>query len=143
LFILDTKIKSNKKKILKTSLIYLVLSLSAIIINYVYGLFGHGVHSSYMTWMFLYPLLGGAVLYLLIFLLVSEITGFVAYRMFYNIYNSGIATLTIGSLLKGIFDIAGTSSVYIAVFYAIGELFVAIGLVMLLVLAVNLKKSQV
>lgn len=143
MFILDTKIKSNKKKILKTSLIYLVLSLSAIIINYVYGLFGHGVHSSYMTWMFLYPLLGGAVLYLLIFLLVSEITGFVAYRMFYNIYNSGIATLTIGSLLKGIFDIAGTSSVYIAVFYAIGELFVAIGLVMLLVLAVNLKKSQV
>ncbi|MBC3888386.1 hypothetical protein GH810_08695 [Acetobacterium paludosum] len=142
MFILDTKIKNHKKKILKTSLIYLVLSLSAIIINYVYGLFGHGVHSSYMTWMFLYPLLGGAILYLLIFLLVPDIARIVEYRMFYNIYNSGIATLTIGSLLKGIFDIAGTSSVYIAVFYAIGELFVAVGLVMLLILAVNLKKSQ-
>jgi len=142
LFILDTEIKSHKKKIMKTALVYLALSLIAIIINYVYGLFGHGVHSASMTWMFLYPLLGGAVLYLLIFLLVPDIARFVAYRMFYNIYNSGIATLSLGSFLKGIFDIAGTSSVYIAVFYAIGELFVALGLVMLLVLAVNLKKSQ-
>lgn len=142
MFILDTEIKSHKKKIMKTALVYLALSLIAIIINYVYGLFGHGVHSASMTWMFLYPLLGGAVLYLLIFLLVPDIARFVAYRMFYNIYNSGIATLSLGSFLKGIFDIAGTSSVYIAVFYAIGELFVALGLVMLLVLAVNLKKSQ-
>ncbi len=142
MFILDTKIKSHKKKIMKTALVYLALSLIAIVINDVYGLFGHGVHSASMTWMFLYPLLGGAVLYLLIFLLVPDIARFVAYRMFYNIYNSGIATLSLGSFLKGIFDIAGTSSVYIAVFYAIGELFVALGLVMLLVLAVNLKKSQ-
>ncbi|MBC3796358.1 hypothetical protein [Acetobacterium tundrae] len=127
---------------MKTALVYLALSLIAIVINDVYGLFGHGVHSASMTWMFLYPLLGGAVLYLLIFLLVPDIARFVAYRMFYNIYNSGIATLSLGSFLKGIFDIAGTSSVYIAVFYAIGELFVALGLVMLLVLAVNLKKSQ-
>lgn len=82
------------------------------------------------------------MLYFLIFLLVPDISRFVAYRIFYNIYNSGIATLSLGSFLKGIFDIAGTSSTYIAVFYAIGELLVAVGVVMLLVLAVNRKKSQ-
>ena len=112
-----------------------------IVINKVYGDFGHGVHSAVMTWMFLYPLLGGVLLFLLMDrLLPDTTTRFSGYRLFYNSYNSGIAVLTTGSFLKGIFDIAGTNSSYIALFYAVGWLFIVLGLTVLLALILKGRK---
>ncbi|MCX5999452.1 MAG: hypothetical protein NTU41_07625 [Chloroflexi bacterium] len=50
-------------------------------------------------------------------------------RFVTNVYSSGIATLTVGSLLRGIFDIAGTSSPYQPVFVVAGVLMVLVGAV--------------
>ena len=58
-----------------------------------------------MTLMFLYPLVGGAAIYLVFGLIFKKID-YKSLRIYFNIYNSGIATLTIGSLLKGIIVIA-------------------------------------
>lgn len=102
-----------------------------IFINYGYGIFGHGVSSAAMTWMFLYPLLGGVLLFFLISAFTPEITGMKGYRLFFNTYNSGIAALTSGSFLKGVLEIAGTSSLYILIFYGTGALFLGTGLVLL------------
>lgn len=140
--ILDIKRTSQKKQIRKTIWIYLILSILMIVINKVYAIFGHGVNSSAMTWMFLYPLLGGVLLFfLMVRLLPDRITQFSGYRLFYNSYNSGIATLTLGSFLKGVFDIAGTNSSYIALFYMIGWLFIAFGLSVLIRLILNSRKT--
>ena len=129
LFISGIKIKSNSKKIRKTIAAYLLLALVAMGVNLIYGYFGHGVHSAAMTWMFLYPLLGGALGYFLIDRFSPLITRFVAYRIGYNSYNSGIGALTVGSFLKGILEIAGTNSPYLLIFTIIGWVAIALGLI--------------
>lgn len=141
LFTSDIKLKSQRWQIRKTIIVYLLLSLLMIVINYVYGIFGHGVSSPAMTWMFLYPLLGGALLFLLIDRLTPGITRYAGYRVFVNAYHSGIATLTLGLFLKGILDIAGTSSPYIVFFYGTGWLFVGVGLILLFKLIAKYRRN--
>lgn len=142
LSILDIN-KTNEKRqrwqIKKTIFVYLALSFAAIAVDNIYAIFGHGVRSSAMTWMFLYPLIGGALLYFLILLLIPWINRFAGYRLFYNTYNSGIALLTVGSFLKGILNIAGSSSPYTGLFQTVGWLFISCGLILLTALAANRK----
>jgi hypothetical protein len=123
------KPKKQNWQLKKTVLVYYVLAATAIAVNYIYAIFGHGVHAPAMTWMFLYPLIGGALVYFLIAKLIPAVSNVTGYRLFYNLYNSGIATLTVASLLKGILDIAGTNSVYTGVFYVGGIILVVAGLV--------------
>lgn len=141
--ILDTREKSKKYNYKKTVIVYLAISVFAVVFNRVYAIFGHGVSSDAMTWMFLYPLIGGCVFYLLIGLLFPVVNRFSGYRTAYNSYNSGIAVLTVGSLLKGIMDIAGTSSSYLKVYTMAGYALIAVGLAVLIVLAVNQGKVSV
>ncbi|WP_303870929.1 hypothetical protein [Acetobacterium wieringae] len=129
MFISGIKLQNNSKKLGKTIAVYLLMTVLAIAVNLIYGLFGHGVHSAAMTGMFLYPLLGGALGYLLIDRYMVFITRFVVYRIGYNSFNSGLAALTVGSFLKGILEIAGTNSPYLIIFFFLGWVAVGIGLV--------------
>ena len=129
--ILGIDIKNKNWQLRKTILLYIVLSLAAIAVDNIYAIFGHGVSSATMTWMFLYPLIGGALIYFLIERLIPGVSKAAGYRVFYNLYNSGIAALFAGSFLKGILDIAGTSSSYTVIFNVIGWLFAAVGLILL------------
>jgi hypothetical protein len=140
LYTSDTSIKAPKKHIRKTVGVFAGISALAAAVNFIYGIFGHGVHSGYMTWMFLYPLLGGALLYSLICIAAPGIIRLPQYRIFYNLYNSGIATLTLGSFLKGILFIAGTDSAYTAYFDAAGWAMAAAGIAFLLSLALRYRK---
>lgn len=124
--------KSKTWQLRKTVLVYLVLSVTAIAVDNIYALFGHGVRSAYMSWMFLYPMLGGALIYFLIEKLAPKAGRAAGYRLFYNVYNSGIAVLTAGSFLNGILEIAGTTSAYTAVFFITGCLFVGAGIMLFL-----------
>lgn len=131
--ILDINKKKNEFSLKKTVVVYLILSFAAIAIDNIYALFGHGVSSAAMSWMFLYPFVGGTLVYTLVALLAPAVSRAEGFRLSANIYNSGIATLTIGSFLKGILDIAGTASSYTIVFYAAGVIFTIAGLVIFLI----------
>lgn len=126
----------------KTVIIYIFYSLTAILVNEIYALFGHGVHSPAMTYMFLYPLIGGCLIYGVIGLLIPKGNQLPGYRLFYNIYNSGIATLTVGSFLKGILEIAGTSSGYVGLFYTIGALFIAVAAIVFIVIVMRARGKE-
>ena len=115
-------ISDIRKKFFKTIVIFSIMTIFTFIFDKVYGIFGHGVTSPYMTYMFLYPLLGGALFYGIIMLLIPSIVNKKRYRFFYNIYNSGIAVLTVGSFLRGIMEIAGTSSTYLMAYTLVGWL---------------------
>lgn len=130
--------KKQSKHFRKTILTYLVLSLFAIVINKVYGIFGHGVSSPAMTWMFLYPLIGGVLFYFLIYGFAKKIINFNGYRLFFNIYNSGIAALIFGSFLKGVMDIAGADSIYLVFYYVVGGLFIIVGLILMFIMVIHL-----
>ena len=111
----------------RTVITYLIVSVLCVVIDKIYALFGHGVYSASMSLMFLYPLLGGVLPFFTVWLLLRQTEGMPYYRLIYNCYNSGLATLTIGSLLNGVFEIAGTSSPYMIVFYVCGWTMLAAG----------------
>jgi len=95
--------------------VYFAVSILCIVITNVYALYGHGVRSGSMDFMFLYPFLGGTVIFLLTAFWASrppERAGKIS-RAGYNLYNSGIAALTSSAMLTGIMEIAGTGSQWI------------------------------
>ncbi len=126
---ISVNVAKRNRQPLKTALIYLVVSAFCFLVDKVYALYGHGVTSPAMTFLFLYPLLGGALVFLLLWFVQPWAAAVPRYRAAYNLYNSGIATLAAGSLLKGIFEIAGTSSPYTVLFYIVGGLLIAAGVI--------------
>jgi len=111
----------NTKKTVK---IYMFTTLFCIAFNYIYSLFGHGVSSPFMSYAFVFSLVLGVV-------------GFMVFgrlnlndRIAFNLYNAGIATLTVGSILRGIIDIAGADGAYPVYYFFVGTLFVFIAGIM-------------
>lgn len=128
----------TNNKIVKIISSYIIASISAVIFDRIYSLFSHGVSSAYMTFMFLYPLVGGALVYCLIYFFQKNLK-FENLRLSFNFYNSGIAILTIGSLLEGILQIAGTSSDYTIYYFIFGFL---ISLISFSVITIKLTKNK-
>ena len=109
---------------MKKTLSYLFLSLFVLLFGQIYEHFSHGVYSNYMLFAFLFPLLGLFLPNLLLRLLPKKdvakserctwsmersstsLTG----EKNFSFWKWGIATLTVGSLYKGILEIYGTSS---------------------------------
>ena len=113
------------------ALFYLAVSLLCVICGLViHGLvhawYGVSNRSDYLTFGFAYPLVGGAAVYLLIGAVrKAQVPG----PLVTGVYYSGIATLTVGSMLRGTLDVAGKSSTYLPVFVVAGTLMVTIGAV--------------
>ena len=88
------------------------------ILSFIYEKNAHQVYSDYMIWAFLYPLLGGVLVSLLVWdlKLRKRIP-----PLSICFYRAAILTATIGSLMKGAFDIYGTvlSKVVIYVYLTI------------------------
>jgi len=139
LYILD--INENKKNIkkhfIKTISSFVVISIFCFVLDKIYAIFGHGVKSDYMRYMFLYPIIGGAVLYMLIALFIPKLKCIKGYRIFYNCYNSGIAILTVGSLYIGILEIAGTNSSFSSLFEISGIIVVSSSLLFIVIVLIT------
>jgi hypothetical protein len=104
---------------------YLGAAVGCVILTLVYGLFGHGVRSWAMDLMWIFPLAGGTTMW-----------GFSRmhpayqgmFRFGANLFNSGIATLSVHGLLAGILEIAGSDSPYLSWFLVVGVVLSAVGL---------------
>lgn len=107
-------------KLLRSAGVYALWAAGAVVFDRIYALFSHGVASASMSLMFLYPLLGGALPALLLACLRPEIASARRWRLLYNVTGSGLAILTVGSLLRGILEIAGTGSAYLLFFTLAG-----------------------
>jgi len=115
LFISD--IDTQKKYILKTGFNYLLVSLFCLLLGAVYEHFSHEVYSYYMIYAFAFPLAGGTLPMYAIALgkLISP------KRLTLNLYNAGIAALTVGSIFKGVLDIYGTTNNLLFVYWVLGS----------------------
>ena len=91
---------------LKAARRYLVAALGCAAFALIYAQFSHGVYSPFMTFMFVIPLVGGACTALACH--VAHVRDFP--RASRQAWALALASLTIASCLKGIFDIAGTAS---------------------------------
>lgn len=103
--ILFTLERNNKIRIIR----YGCITLFCLVVFLVYNIFSHGVYSNYMTFLFAWPLMLGLV--------PSTLIAFIPAlqepsHLTKAIYHAGLASVTVSSLLRGIFDIAGTASSY-------------------------------
>ena len=101
--------------------IYGFTTIFCIAFNYIYSLFSHGVSSPFMSYAFVFSLVLGVVGFLVFGKLNLD------NRIAFNLYNAGIATLTVGSILRGVIDIAGADTTYPVYYFFVGTVFVAIG----------------
>ena len=102
-------------------------SLFCLVFYLVYNIFSHGVHSPFMTFLFAWPLVL-EVLPTGLCLMIRALPGpSVLSSLFWN---TGTALVTVSSLLRGIFDIAGNSSDQQIYMMIAGFAFLAAGLIL-------------
>lgn len=116
----------NQKQNFKAVRVYFIITLFCVIFGIIYEHFSHGVYSVFMIFMFLIPLLGGILPFA-----VLALMKIVPYpdRVSFNLWNSGVATLTVGSCVKGVLDIYGTTSDFVIFYPTVGFLFILAGIV--------------
>ena len=127
LFILESNV--NRKELTRTCLISALISLFCFVFYLVYNHFSHGVHSPYMTFLFAWPLVLLTIPSLACLMLWSVPGPSVLSSLFWK---TGTAAVTVSSLLRGIFDIAGNSSVYQVILMAAGLFFLVVGFILYL-----------
>ena len=103
-----TLFTSDTKKYVKIGLIYLLCSIFLALFGAVYEHFSFGVYSYFMLYAFAFPLVGG-VLPALGLSLWGQNKSPRAVAVW--LYRAGIATFSVGSIIRGVLDIYGTENV--------------------------------
>jgi len=112
---------------------YLLASIVIAAAAAVYGLFSHGVYSYYMTYAFMIPLLGGALPHLIAAMKrAEEQAGASDIPAAKDTQLAFVATLTAGSLLKGVLDIYGTTNRLLIAYPVMAVLILAAALTVLI-----------
>ena len=108
------------RKCMKTTLVYLGVTVFCVVFCLIYEYFSFGEHSDTMRLMFLAPMVGGAMPFLI---LAMRRKAWSLSRAAYNLWNSGIAVLVSGCLVKGIIEVSGRVSDYDMFYWVGGVLF--------------------
>ncbi|MBF0779030.1 hypothetical protein [Streptococcus cuniculi] len=122
---------SSVKRIKKISLTYLSLILFLFLFSRIYESLSYGEVSFFMHYLFAVPLIGGSLL-LLAFYLFPQLS-----RLSFNLWNSGVAVLTAGFLLRGIINLSGRSTTLDLPYWYIGGC-----LLLLTILSLFLSKTK-
>ncbi|MBO7519777.1 MAG: hypothetical protein J6T73_03275 [Clostridia bacterium] len=104
-------------KFLKTSFIYLCVSLFLILFGAIYEYYSHGVYSYFMIYAFCLPLVFGALTYFVRALLSNQNKQLDASDF---LYCGAITAFTAGSIMKGVLDIFGTTNANMKVYPVFG-----------------------
>jgi len=115
-------LSTSAKKIAKR---YAIAALGCAAFALIYAQFSHGVHSPFMTFMFAIPLVGGAAI-----AVGSSIAHVDLPRGTRQAWALAIASLTVASCLRGVFDIAGTASPLLVVYLIAAVVFAVSGVVL-------------
>ena len=104
-------------------MVYLILSIFLFIFSRVYVSLSYGEVSIFMNTLSLVPLIGGGLLVGLLYLQPA------LSRISFNLWNSGVAVLTAGFLLRGIINLSGRSTTLDWPYWLIGAGFLGLALV--------------
>ena len=106
---------------------WLLATAGTVFFAAVYECFSHQVYSRAMILAFLYPLLGGFIPATLLMLAKAKLQPGEWTR---SLWDAGIASLTLGSLFRGVLEIYGTTSRLSAVLPVLGWTLLALGLLL-------------
>lgn len=104
-------------------MVYLIISIFFFLFSRIYVSLSYGEYSFFMNTLSLVPLIGGGLLVGL--LLVQPNLS----RVSFNLWNSGVAILTAGFLLRGIINLSGRSTTLDWPYWLIGAGFLGLALV--------------
>ena len=113
------------RTLIQTRNSFLFAAVGVAIFSAIYELFSHQVYSNFLVFAFLFPLLGGFAPYSLLLRNPRlQRPGILARCL----YNSGLSTLTAGSIFQGILEIYGTTNHLSILYWAVGFALLALGL---------------
>ena len=114
------------KELKKQGVNYIIATLSCILFALIYEFFSHEVYSGFMIFAFAIPLIFGvAVSFVMYFIKPKKVPK----KIENNLYNAGIATLTVGSIIEGVLQIYGTTNWKIYIYLVVGIALIAISLI--------------
>lgn len=122
---LSTSVTNSTTRVSRTFISYLAITAFLFIFSRIYESLSYGEVSIFMHYMFCVTLIGGAVLLGLLQLMPT------LSRLSYNLWNSGVATITAGCLLRGIINLSGRSTTLDQPYWFIGAGFLILSLISL------------
>ncbi len=122
--------ETNSKKLLKTALIYLLISIFCALFGAVYELYSHEVYSFFMIYAFAFPLVCGALPFGVLAFIDSPKYPCSPAR---SLIHSGIGTLTVGSIVRGVLEIYGTTNQLSDYYWYIGLIFYSVGIIICII----------
>lgn len=108
----------------RTIIKYIFFTIFILVFGQIYEHFSFGVISNYMIYAFLIPLILGLLINTIIYF-----TKIVPSKTGSCLYNNGIITLTVGSILRGVLDIYGTTNMYLKIYLYAGVLLIIVGII--------------
>ncbi len=120
---------NNIKIYRNTGFIYLIISIFLALTGFIYEHFSHGVFSYSMMYAFSAPLVLGTLLNAVLERVRMHIPG----SLTRQIWHCGVATLTVGLLVSGVFEIYGAANPWINYYYIAGFVLLALSIVLYLV----------
>lgn len=109
----------NRRLAMKKALRYVISTISVASFGAVYEYFSFGVFSYYMLYAFVFPLVFGALPWMIIAMDVKGVGRFPGQQTI-NYWGAGITTLTVGSILHGVLDIYGTTGTFTKYYFVVG-----------------------
>lgn len=111
---------TENKRTIRTFITYLALTSFLFIFSRVYESLSYGETAFHMHYLFCVTLIGGS---LLLGLMTIHRT---LSRLTYNLWNSGVATITAGFLLRGIINLSGRSTTLDQPYWYVGAGFLTL-----------------
>lgn len=124
---MSTSVTNSTTRFSRTFISYLAMAAFLFIFSRIYESLSYGEVSVFMHYMFCATLVGGIVL-----LGLLQVKPNLS-RMTYNLWNSGIATITAGCLLRGIINLSGRSTTLDQPYWYVGAGFLALSLITLFI----------
>ena len=112
----------------RTIIKYIFFTIFILVFGQIYEHFSFGVISNYMIYAFLIPLILGLLINTIIYF-----TKIVPSKTGSCLYNNGIITLTVGSILRGVLDIYGTTNMYLKIYLYAGVLLIIVGIIIYII----------
>ena len=100
----------------RTAFLYLLATIVVAAFGGVYELFSHGVWSGFMVYAFAFPLVLGALPYAWLALYKHPLP----HPWVCKLHHAGVATLTVGSVMEGVFAIYGTTNTLTLAYWIVG-----------------------
>ena len=136
LFMLETD--RERIHFFKAGFAYLAITIFCALFGAIYEHFSHEVYSYYMIYAFGYPLIMGALPFMAIYKCEKiRMPG----RISENLYNAGVGTLTVGSIVKGVLIIYGTTNALSKIYFIVGIVMIFLGIIAYLMQCVGKAKE--